>query len=29
LGRPYTGARMVNYYPHWAMNQDIEPRPDM
>ena len=29
LGRPYPGARMVNYYPHWAMNQDVEPRPDM
>lgn len=29
LGRPYAGARMVNYYPHWAMNQDVEPRPDM
>ncbi|MCY3748189.1 MAG: GNAT family N-acetyltransferase [Chloroflexi bacterium] len=29
LGRPYPGARMVNYYPAWAMNQDVEPRPDM
>ncbi len=29
LGRPYPGAQMVNYYPAWAMNQDIEPRPDM
>ena len=29
LGRPYSGARMVNYYPAWAMNLDIEPRPDM
>ena len=29
LGRPYPGARLVNYYPAWAMNQDIEPRPGM
>ncbi len=29
LGRPYPGARLVNYYPAWAMNQDIEPRPDL
>lgn len=29
LGKPYPGARLVNYYPAWAMNQDIEPRPDM
>ena len=29
LGRPYPGARMVNYYPHWAMNKGVEPRPDM
>jgi GNAT superfamily N-acetyltransferase len=29
LGRPYPGARMVNYYPYWAMNQDVEPRSDM
>ena len=29
LGRPYPGARMVNYYPAWAMNLDVEPRPDM
>ena len=29
LGRPYPGARLVDYYPYWAMNQDVEPRPDM
>lgn len=28
LGRPYPNAPIVNYYPDWAMNQDIEPRPD-
>ena len=29
LGHPYPGARLANYYPDFAMNQDIEPRPDM
>lgn len=26
LGRPYAGADIYNYYPNWAMNQDIKPR---
>jgi GNAT superfamily N-acetyltransferase len=25
LGRPYPGAQIKNYYPEWAMNQDINP----
>ena len=28
LGRPAPDAPIVNYYPDWAMNQDIESRPD-
>ena len=28
LGAPYPGARVYDYYPRWAMNQDILPRPD-
>ena len=27
LGAPYPGAEMVNYYPDWAANHDIGPRP--
>ena len=28
LGSPYPGAAVYNYYPSWAMNQSILPRPD-
>ena len=28
LGSPYPGAEVHNFYPEWAMNQDIRPRPD-
>ena len=28
LGRPYPGAQVYDYYPRWAMNQDISPKPD-
>ena len=27
LGRPYASAEVYDYYPRWAMNQDIQPRP--
>ena len=27
LGAPYPGARLYDYYPRWAMNQDILPKP--
>ncbi len=26
LGRPYSEAPVYDYYPRWAMNQDIQPR---
>lgn len=26
LGRPYPNAKMYDYYPRWAMNQDILPK---
>ena len=25
LGRPHPGAQIKNYYPEWAMNEDIDP----
>jgi len=28
LGLPYKGATVHNLYPEWAMNKDIQPRPD-
>ena len=27
LGAPYPGAEVYNFYPEWATNQDIKPRP--
>jgi GNAT superfamily N-acetyltransferase len=27
LGSPYPGAKVYDYYPRWAMNQGIQPRP--
>ncbi len=27
LGSPYPGAEVFDFYPRWAMNQDIKPRP--
>ena len=27
LGAPYPGAKLYDYYPRWAMNQEIMPKP--
>ena len=29
LGSPIPGAKVYDYYPRWAMNQDILPKPDL
>ena len=29
LGAPFPGVKLYDYYPRWAMNQDILPRPEL